>query len=212
MKVKLEIVEAAYIEDANSVQELATKELVPKMVLRRRLTRAAKIFVFLAHKCQFSQGKIVYGSAYGEVDTTASILQAIAKNEQVSPTAFQNSVYNTPASYYSILQGNTEEILTVSSYDDTSLSVLQTGALLALEGSEVLLMAIETLNTPGIEDVNSCGASLEVGVAMKVRLSAAEEGVLPIKTPKKTVPSSLSLMYGVYEQFAKGQKIIEVIL
>jgi len=59
-------------------------------------------------------GAVVYGSAYGEMQATADIVGAIDAQEPISPTAFQNSVYNTAPSYFSLLHKNKSEILTIS--------------------------------------------------------------------------------------------------
>lgn len=62
--------------------------------------------------------------------------------QPISPTDFQNSVYNTAVSYVSILMHNQYEILTISSGDKTSLNVLKAGALKALDGDEILLFVL----------------------------------------------------------------------
>ena len=103
MKINLEIVESAFIFAPEEIAELNTKALVPKMLFRRRLTRAAKIAIYLADRVNFERGRIVYGSSFGELLSTANILDSIEKKEPISPTAFQNSVYNTAVSYLSIL-------------------------------------------------------------------------------------------------------------
>ena len=214
MKINLEILEASYVYDAKEIEELNTKALVPKMMTRRRLTRNAKIAVYLAHNVSFKQGKIIYGSSFGELPATANILNSIANKEPISPTHFQNSVYNTAVSYLSILNDNQEEIVTLSSGDKTSQKVLQVGAIKALNEETLLLMAIETLNIENIEEVNHCGSFLEAGVALKVRLTK-EEPTLNVKntTPINHIPNALQEMFLVAQSFKKGQKnIIEVAL
>ena len=47
------------------------------MVTRRRLTRAAKIAIYLANEVNFKTGRIIYGSSFGEIPATASILKSI---------------------------------------------------------------------------------------------------------------------------------------
>ena len=167
MKMNFLIKAAAKVAAHESCDNLDEKRIVPKMMLRRRLTRSARIMVYLADACGFSKGSVVYGSAYGEMQATADIVGAIDANEPISPTAFQNSVYNTAPSYFSLLHGNKEEILTVSSGDETSANVLQTGALQALiKGEEVLLVCNEAINIPNIDEVNTCTDYLEAGVAL----------------------------------------------
>ena len=170
MKINLEILESAYIYAPREIDELYTKELVPKMITRRRLTRAAKIAIFLADKVSFEHGRIVYGSSFGELGPTANILNSINTKEPISPTHFQNSVYNTAVSYLSMLNNNKNEIMTISSGDKTSLNILKLGAIKALDGDTLLLLATETLNIDRIEEVNSCIDFLECGVALIVKV------------------------------------------
>ncbi len=167
MKMNFRVKSMAQVSAATKCEDLDEKRIVPKMMLRRRLTRSARLMVYLADACGFREGPLVYGSAYGEMQATADIVGAIAANEPISPTAFQNSVYNTAPSYFSLLHGNREEILTVSSGDATSANVLQTGALQAVtHAKEVLLVCCEAINIPNIEEVNSCTDYLESGVAL----------------------------------------------
>ncbi|MCJ7765341.1 MAG: beta-ketoacyl synthase chain length factor [Thiovulaceae bacterium] len=167
MKMNFMIKAMARVSAQESCESLDEKRIVPKMMLRRRLTRSARIMVYLADACGFSEGPVVYGSAYGEMKATADIVGAIAAKEAISPTAFQNSVYNTAPSYFSLLHGNKKEVITVSSGDRTSANVLQTGALQAvIKEEEVLLVCCEAINIPNIDEVNSCTDYLESGVAL----------------------------------------------
>jgi len=173
MNFKIERAEAVYAPQ--KIEQLDEKRLVPQMMLRRRLTRAAKIMIYLADRCGYDQGPVVYGSAYGELQATADIVGAIAANESISPTAFQNSVYNTAASYFSLLHGNKGEILTLSGGDGTSADVIKTAALQAVfMRQKVLMVCTETLDIPGIEEVNRCAEYLEAGVACTLVPTDAE--------------------------------------
>ena len=169
MKMNFKVNAVAKVYAESKCDNLDEKRLVPKMMLRRRLTRSAKIMIHLSDQCGFSDGPVVYGSAYGEMQATADIVGAIASAQPISPTAFQNSVYNTAPSYFSLLYGNRNEILTISSGNDTSANVLQTAALQALSlNTEVLLVCTEALNIPNIDEVNSCTDYLESGVALTI--------------------------------------------
>jgi len=210
--IKLEIVESAYVYGSPMVEELDTKELVPKMMTRRRLTRAAKIAIYLASEVDFTKGRVVYGSSFGELPSTASILETISDKEPISPTHFQNSVYNTAVSYLSILNKNEEELLTISSGDKTALNVLKVGAVKALDGDTLLLLLTETLNIEGIEKVNTCKQYLECGVALKVKLTHAEP-TLKYSDNKddNKVPSSIRMMLNIAKQcHVDKSNIIEV--
>ncbi len=167
MKLNFIVKATATVSAESKCENLDEKRIVPKMMLRRRLTRSARMMVYLADACDFRKGAVVYGSAYGEMQATADIVGAIDAKEPISPTAFQNSVYNTAPSYFSLLHGNKEEILTISSGDDTSANVLQTGALQAVTtDAEVLLVCCEAINIPKIEEVNRCTDYLESGAAL----------------------------------------------
>ena len=168
MKINLEILDAFYLFDKESIEELNTKELVPQMVFRRRLTKASKLVIEALHKIDAKNSRIIYGSSFGELLSTANILKAILDESMLSPTDFQNSVYNTAVSYASILFENKNEILTISSGDETSLKVLKAGAIKALDNDEVVLICSETINIPNIQEVNSCIDFLESVVALKV--------------------------------------------
>jgi len=171
MKMNFKVNAVATVYAQEKCNDLNEKHLVPKMMLRRRLTRSAKIMIYLSDQCNFGDGPVVYGSAFGEMQATADIVAAIANSQPISPTAFQNSVYNTAPSYFSLLYGNRNEILTVSSGNDTSANVLQTAALQAVAtGCEVLLVCTEALNIPNINEVNTCTNFLESGVALTIIL------------------------------------------
>jgi hypothetical protein len=169
MTMNFKINAAATVFAPTKIEELDEKRLVPKMMLRRRLTRAAKIMIYLSDRCGFSDGPVVYGSAFGELQATADIAGAILNDQPISPTAFQNSVYNTAASYFSLLHGNTQEILTLSCGERTSADVIKTAALQAVTMQrEVLLVCTETLNIANIDEVNRCTDYLESGVACTI--------------------------------------------
>lgn len=211
MKINLEIIDAAFLCDAEQIDNLKTKELVPKMVFRRRLTRASKLLIELMSTVGFKEGRIIYGTGYGELLSTSNILKAISDNSGVSPTDFQNSVYNTAVSYASILSKNTSEMLTVSSGDETSLKVLKVGAIKALDLDEILLVVTETFNIDNIDEVNSCKNLLESAVALRVKVTKKEanlfyeEGNLDVNVPK-----SISHMFKIAKEFTPNKNIIEV--
>ncbi|WP_041958808.1 beta-ketoacyl synthase chain length factor [Sulfurospirillum arsenophilum] len=212
MKVNLEILSNAYLLSEKSIELPRIKELVPQMMVRRRLTKAAKIAVELLNSVEhFEGGRILCGSAFGELETTANILNAIKDEQPLSPTDFQNSVYNTAVSYLSILYHNHNEILTISSGDKTSLNVLKAGALKALDGDVLLLLCFETLDIPNIEQVNHCIKYLESGVALVVRVTEEKATLKLEKSELAGVPNSISEMLHVAQNAPKlARAIVEV--
>ncbi len=211
MKINLEIIDAVNIVAKDEISDLRTKELVPKMVFRRRLTRAAKLVVEVVDKIGFEDGRIIYGSAFGELTASANILSAILNDEMLSPTDFQNSVYNTAVSYLSILKNNKNEILTISSGDNTSEKLLKIGAIKALDGDEILLLLTETINIKNIQEINNCIETLETVVALKVKVTE-EDSTLNIPTQVNSdYPKSIALLIELSSKFDKNKKnIIEV--
>lgn len=201
MKVNLEILSSAYLLGEKNIEMPNIKDLVPQMMVRRRLTKAAKIAVELMNSVEhFEGGRILCGSAFGELETTANILNSIKDEQPLSPTDFQNSVYNTAVSYLSILYHNKNEILTLSSGDKTALNVLKAGALKALDGDVLLLLCFETLNIPNIEQVNHCITYLESGVALVVRVSEKEATLKLQKSELVGIPNSISEMLYIAQQ------------
>lgn len=211
MKINLEILNASYLFGENEVENLNIKELVPAMILRRRLTRASKLVIELISKVDFKDGRIIYGTSFGELLSTANILNAILKNDILSPTDFQNSVYNTAISYASILSKNTNEILTVSSGEETSLKVLKVGAIKALDEDELLLICCETLNINNIEEVNNCIKYLESAVALKVRITKEEPTIDFMNIKNDEYPRAIEHILHIAKKFTNDKKnIIEV--
>jgi hypothetical protein len=199
MKINVEIIQQALVHNPHKIESLNEKELVKKMMVRRRLSRSSKILVYLADACEFTQGTMVYGSAYGEILDTTSILEAIKDEENVSPSAFQNSVYNTAASYHSIIHQNSAEILTLSCGDETSYRVMQQGALTLLKEDEVFVSCVEAVDFEGIKSLNNCSIELEYGLAFRLKKTEKKANVLMCNKSQQGVPNSLLWMKNLYD-------------
>jgi len=211
MKVNVEIIKKALVHDSVKLETLNEKELVKKMMIRRRLSRNSKIVINLAHQCEFTTGNMIYGSAYGELIDTVNILKSIKNKEAVSPTAFQNSVYNTAPSYHSIVYANTSEILTLSCGDSTSYNVMQQAALSLLTQEEVFVCVSEAMNFDGVDALNKCKNELEYGVAFRLKKSTEDANIVVINTQELGVPSSLSWMKNLYDLCEdKNRCIVEI--
>lgn len=208
MKINLEIIDSAHLSHKVEISNLRIKELVPKMVFRRKFTRAAKLVVEASDKVGFKEGRIVYGSAFGELNSSTRILNSILNDDMISPTDFQNSVYNTAVSYLSILNNNKNEIMAISSGDETSDKILKVGAIKALDGDEILLLATETMNIKNIEQINKCIDTLETVVALKVRVTKKKETLKLDVNNKSKYPKSICKLIKIAEQFDKNKKIL----
>lgn len=200
MKINVEILKKALVHNKMKLENLNEKELVKKMMIRRRLSRNSKILINLANECEFTTGSMIYGSAYGEVLDTVNILKSIQNSEAVSPSAFQNSVYNTAASYHSIVYANKSEILTLSSGDNTSYAVMQQGALTLLKEKEIFVTTIEAVNFDGVDTLNECEMELEYGVAFLLKKTDKEANIKVKQLIQKGVPISLQWMKNLYDK------------
>ena len=201
MKINLKILSSHFVSSQTQCDDLQEKTLVKKMMLRRRLTRSSKIAIFLASKVNYSKERIIFGSAYGEVKATIDIIDAIYNKSLLSPTAFQNSVHNTPVSYLSILSENDNEVTTVSDLFSTSLSVLKTGAIKALKGDKLLLMTVDAFNVPRVSELNRCNLShLESGVALLVEVTEERANIMLENREFKEVSPSLWHMLEVHKK------------
>ena len=208
MTINVEIIKYALQHDPKNIQNLNEKELVEKMVLRRRLSRTSKILINLAHQCNYKTGVIIYGSAFGEIIDTANILEAIKNEEMVSPSAFQNSVYNTAASYHSIVEGNKSEILTLSCGDTTSYNVMQQGALALLSNDEVFVSTVEAMNFEGVDILNKCNVELEYGIAFTIKKTQQKANTQIHNHIQKGIPASLMWMKNLYDLCQEQDRVI----
>lgn len=185
-KVALKISNAAKIYAKTKIEDLEEKRLVPKMMMRRRLTRNAKVMLYLSDKCGFNDGKVVYGSCFSELEETAKIANAVLDGGLLSPTSFQNSVYNTAPSHFSLIKKDTDEIITISTGMKTSKEAIKTAALQALiSGEKVLCVCVECINIKNIEEINRCAKYLEAGAAFVLEVSRDLSGAKEIENKRK---------------------------
>jgi len=209
-QIALKITAASKVYAKEKLDMLDEKRLVPNMMIRRRLTRNAKVMLYLGDQCEFTTGKIVYGSCYSELEETARIANSVLNKELPSPISFQNSVYNTAPSYFSLIHKNKEEILTVSSGMKTSIDTLKTAALQALvSGEKVFCVAIECININNIEEINQCTEYLEAGAAIVIEVIEETEHTKEIEKRKTHgVINSLQELMSVVTMFENGSNEI----
>ncbi|RRS30007.1 MAG: hypothetical protein P794_09330 [Epsilonproteobacteria bacterium (ex Lamellibrachia satsuma)] len=181
-KVAIKIINSAKIYAPEKIEDLDEKRLVPNMMMRRRLTRNSKVMLYLSDKCKFDGGKIVYGTCYSELEEAAKMANDVVTNGTLSPTSFQNSVYNTAPSYFSLINKDKDEIITVSSGMKTSLDTLKTAALQALiSGESIFCVAIECINIKNIDEINRCTKYLEAGAAVVLEIANDESNAKEIE-------------------------------
>ena len=211
-KVAIRITASAKVYAPFRLENLDEKRIIPNMMVRRRLTRNAKVMLYLADRCGINSGKVVYGSCYSELEETANIANSVLMKELPSPISFQNSVYNTAASYFSLIHKDKDEIITVSSGMKTSLDTLKTAALQALlSGEKIFCVAVECINIENIDEINRCTDYLEAGAAVVLEMADNEENAREIEPSGiEGVIDSLQDLMSVVKMHEQGTEKILV--
>ncbi|MBN2768611.1 MAG: beta-ketoacyl synthase chain length factor [Campylobacterales bacterium] len=211
MKINLNILASEFIADDEKFTTLNEKEIVSNMMIRRRLTRNARIAIYLAHKLDAFDLPIVIGNAYGEVVETFEILKAINEQKTLSPTHFQNSVHNTPASYLSIIAENKGYITTVSDLYQTSNTVLKVGAIKSLKYKKMLLIVVDSIDFECVDILNRCSIKKkESGIAMIVEATAKEPTIKLGNKSFKEYSPSLWKMLEIHEKLSNKENIVAI--
>ena len=180
--IAVNIISSAKIYAKVKIDDLEEKRLVPNMMMRRRLTRNAKVLLYLSDKCGFNSGKVVYGTCFSELEETAKIANAVLEGGLLSPTSFQNSVYNTAPSYFSLINKDKDEMITISAGMKTSREAIKTAALQSLiSGQRVLCVCVECINIKNIEEINRCTNYLEAGAAFVLEADEDTSGAKEIE-------------------------------
>ena len=90
-------------------------------LVRRRLSTLSKMALKVAHDCaaELAAVRLVFASRHGELRRTTGILDDIAANQPVSPTAFSLSVLNAMTGIYGIARGDRSPATAVSAGAET---------------------------------------------------------------------------------------------
>lgn len=90
-------------------------------LVRRRLSTLSKMALKVAHDCaaDCKALRLVFASRHGELRRTTAMLDDIAANQPVSPTAFSLSVLNAMAGIYSIERSDRSPATAISAGAET---------------------------------------------------------------------------------------------
>ena len=125
------------------------KNLIPT-ALRRRTSLTTRMAITAAHgACR--QAKIdtttlpaVFASLGGEIQVTDALCRLLPKNEALSPTQFHNSVHNTTAGYWGILNQCQQAVTAIAAVDDTfAMGLLEAWTQLQLKSGNLLLVCYD---------------------------------------------------------------------
>ncbi len=112
-----------------------------KPMARRRLSRLSRMALSVAHACAHAgEGEgagdlaYVFCSRYGEYERTMEALKALAEGEPMSPAVFSQSVHNTSAGHFTIINKDRSPVTTIAANDATlEAGMLEASMLLADE-------------------------------------------------------------------------------
>lgn len=118
--------------EASSVAEQSSRNLtLPKLdwvppIQRRRLSQFTKSALFGANNAMPDDIEIpvIFSSRHGDLHKTSGLLQGLAEQEPLSPTAFALSVHNAAPGLLSIFTNNKAAANTVSSGKSTILMAI----------------------------------------------------------------------------------------
>jgi hypothetical protein len=181
---------------------------------RRRLSPLARMAVACAWPLADDRPAmpVVYASHHGETTRSFELLQALARDEALSPTSFSLSVHNATAGMWSILRKETVESVALSASGDGLESAIAEACLLLDAGHRdaLVILAEETPPAgyrPWIDDVPfSYAMALRVsqGDDFQLRLHAAAgaengtasmaEAAVPASPVSQGWPHPLSLL------------------
>jgi hypothetical protein len=118
--------------------------IVPPRLMRRTsfLTRmAAEVLGQAAAGADLSQVMTVYASAYGEVQTLATLLEMLSSDGILSPARFHNSVHNTAGGHISIATANRAFSTTLAAGPETvAMGLFEALALLDDRGGDAIVI------------------------------------------------------------------------
>jgi len=111
------------LDNAISTDDIEWPKLsfVPAMQ-RRRLSAFAKIALYVANDTMADSQEslpIIFSSRHGDLHKTSTLLEDLAIDNELSPTAFGLSVHNAIPSLYSILTGNKQAINAIAAGKDS---------------------------------------------------------------------------------------------
>lgn len=113
-------IDAASSQSSSAIYHFLKSEL-PKVdwipaIQRRRLSPFIKMFLHCAYNAGKGSAELpaVFSSRHGDMHKTSGLLNSLAENEALSPTAFSLSVHNAAAGLLNIFMENTSASTTIS--------------------------------------------------------------------------------------------------
>jgi len=128
-------------------------------LLRRRVSTPGKMALEVAYQCLGEQTNIpiIFCSRHGECERSVELLNSLARNITLSPTAFSLSVHNATAGLFSIArQDHTNNIAIAANHSTIEHAIIEACGLLADDISAVLVVAYDTVLPTIFKDYQDC--------------------------------------------------------
>jgi hypothetical protein len=109
----------------------------------------------------------VFASSNGDGGIVHTILEVLARNEDVSPTGFHNSVHNAAAGYWTIAQSSRQATTALGCYDDSfSAGLLKAGVETVVEQQPVLLCVYDAPLPPPLHACRPLSCAFAVALVL----------------------------------------------
>lgn len=171
-------------------------ELIPA-AMRRRCSLATRIVAettgeLVGHGLPLARAAIVHGTAFGEIATTAELLDMMRDGDgALSPLRFATSVHNTAIGQLAIAQGHTGRSTTLSAGVQTVAAAwLEAQAWLACGADDVLLVVADE---PMPAQLHPHHDGLGVALWLSAQPAPGHRAVARWQPPRRDVPSAAAV-------------------
>jgi len=190
---------------AGHEEETASVRAMPPLLRRRAhpLGRAA-LEVLYAPELAYADQPIIFCSRHGEMSRSATLLQALAAEGQVSPQEFSMSVHNAIPGLFLIAKKSRTPVMALASENRLALSGMLEALIQLAEGAPSVILLycdapLPSLFKSFIDNEPTCFAfALEMTAGKDYRL--AYDNTMPFTRAAPSLDSSLPLLRFVLDE------------
>lgn len=182
---------------------------IPKNIQRRLSPLAKFVFNVTANLVESNQSlPLVFSTAHGESSKSLEMLEELANNGEISPTAFSLSVHNAISGLFSMAYSNHAEMTVIAPAEDgIAPAFIEALGLLHENNDEVLLVFYdEPLPDFYLSSTDDYDSPITVALALKVALTG--DG-LPLRLDKKSAVKNTgdhAFQISVFRDFMRGDE------
>jgi len=167
-------------------EQVFKSQLVPKMMARRcsqlsLLALDVALELTESHMADFG----VFASRHGEISRTLGLISSIAKREDLSPTAFSQSVHNTAAGLFTIIKKSNFKVSSIAAGPKTlQMAFVEAYAYLKEFKNQSVLLVYFDQELPEIYQRSVVERSLDFAVGLILELPENDLGSTFVYAPK----------------------------